>query len=212
MTQINKVQKQQMNPAYFFGYGSLVNRDTHVFGGASAATLKGWRRVWRHTMLRPVAYLTVVPDPDSEIDGLIAQVPDQDWAALDERERAYDRVGAAHQIAHPLSFDPEIAVYTIPEGKHGHPTDVYPVLLSYVDVVVVGYLREYGEAGVARFFQTTDGWDAPIIDDRSAPIYPRHQNLSVDETIFVDETLKAYDIKIITRSASAAASALWPDA
>ncbi|WP_198389302.1 gamma-glutamylcyclotransferase family protein [Roseovarius faecimaris] len=184
---------------YFFGYGSLVNRDTHAFQGAYPAQLSGWRRVWRHTKLREVAYLTVVPDATAEIDGLIAEVPDDDWAALDIREGAYDRVDAAHQVAHPLPHRPQIAVYAIPDGKHGAPTTSGPVLLSYIDVVVQGYLREFGEDGARRFFETTLGWDAPILRDRDAPLYPRHCRLSKAETGFVDAQLEALEVRFITR-------------
>ena len=186
-----------MQHAYFFGYGSLVNRDTHGFQGVQPAQLKGWRRVWRHTKLREVAYLTVVPDPQAEIDGLIAQVPQDDWAALDIREAAYDRIAAAHQVAHPLPDQPQIALYAIPEGKHGHPSEAGPVLLSYIDVVVQGYLREFGEAGALRFFDTTSGWDAPVLDDRADPIYARHQRLGASERGFVDDQLEARAVRII---------------
>lgn len=175
--------------AYFFGYGSLVNRGTHDFADAVPAQLTGWRRIWRHTTLRPVAFLTVVPDARAEIDGLIAPVPGAHWPALDLREAAYLRAPAAHQVRHPLPHSPEIAVYTIPEGHHGTPTRAHPILLSYIDVVVQGYLREFGEAGVARFFATTDGWDAPILDDRSAPRYPRHQPVTEAERALADDHL-----------------------
>ncbi|MDX1785507.1 MAG: gamma-glutamylcyclotransferase family protein [Roseovarius sp.] len=175
--------------AYFFGYGSLVNRATHGYADPQPATLTGWRRVWRHTDLRPVAYLTVVPDPDCVIDGLIAGVPGDDWQALDVREGAYDRIHATDQVRHPLSHRPQIALYTIPEGKHGRATDAHPVLLSYIDVVVQGYLREYGQDGAQRFFDTTDGWNAPVLNDRAAPIYPRHCTLSAEERAFVDDAL-----------------------
>ena len=178
-----------MQDAYFFGYGSLVNRATHAFDGAQAAHLKGWRRVWRHTDLRPVAYLTVVPDAGAGIDGLIAPVPGADWPALDAREAAYIRAPAAHQVRHALPHAPKIAVYTIPDGHHAAPSQAHPILLSYVDVVVQGYLHEFGEAGVARFFQTTHGWEAPILDDRAAPRYPRHQALTAKERALTDEHL-----------------------
>ena len=199
MTQIKNAPKTYMDHAYFFGYGSLVNRDTHGFDGVHPARLKGWRRVWRHTLLREVAYLTVIPDPEAEIDGLIAAVPGDSWAALDARERAYDRVPAAHQVTHALPHRPEIAIYAIPDGKHGRPSTAGPVLLSYLDVVVQGYLREFGEAGVARFFDTTDGWDAPILDDRSAPRYPRHRRLSASERDFVDAQLADRQVRYLHR-------------
>lgn len=188
---------QQKPKAYFFGYGSLVNRATHHFAEAKEARLKGWRRIWRHTLIRPEAYLTVVPDADSEIDGLIAAVPAADWDALDAREDAYVRVAAQHQVSHPLPHTPEIVVYSIPEDRHGTPTQKHPVLLSYIDVVVQGYLREFGEAGVRRFFETTSGWDAPVLDDRAAPRYPRHQVLGAEERAYVDEMLRGAGVRII---------------
>src|SRR6056297_3806617 len=199
--QINRRRKTLVQHAYFFGYGSLVNRGTHGFSDARAARLSGWRRVWRHTTLRPVAYLTVVPNAGAEIDGLIAPVPGADWPALDAREAAYVRAPAAHQVRHGLSHAPEIAVYTIPDGHHGAPTGAHPILLSYLDVVVQGYLREFGEAGVARFFETTYGWDAPILDDRAAPRYPRHQALSNDERNLIDTHLTQLGPSIITARA-----------
>ena len=197
------------HPAYFFGYGSLVNRHTHHFEPVHPAQLQGWRRVWRHTTLRPVAYLTVHPAPGHEVDGLIAPVPGADWAALDERERAYDRVNATEQTDHALEHTPDIAVYAIPKGKHGQPTAQTPVLLSYLDVVVQGYLNEFGEAGVTRFFETTDGWDAPILDDRSRPIYPRNLELSKKERALTDAYLGSLNVQIIPVD-DPQASHLWP--
>ncbi len=186
-----------MKRPFFFGYGSLVNRDTHEYPEAHPARLRGWRRVWRHTDLRPVAYLTAVPDASAEIDGLIAQVPENDWAALDHRERAYDRVAVCDQVQHTAPDPISVAVYTVPHGKHGVPDHEHPVLLSYIDVVVQGYLQEFGEPGVARFFASTTGWSAPIKNDRHTPIYPRHQNLSRDEQTLVNDHLKRLNVTLI---------------
>ncbi len=177
-----------------------MNRDTHGFEHTRVATLKGWRRVWRHTNLRKLAYLTVVPDEQGVIDGLIAAVPGDDWTALDLREAAYDRLPATHQISHDLDHQPKIVVYSIASGKHVAPSTDHPVLLSYIDVVTQGYLREFGEEGAARFFTTTDGWNMPILDDRAAPIYPRHQRLSRSETAFVDDRLGELSVEIMKPS------------
>lgn len=178
-----------MSDKYFFGYGSLVNRGTHSFADAHPAHLNGWRRMWRKTAMRQAAYLTVVPDDTAQIDGLIAKVPGGDWAALDERERAYQRKSATHQITQPLPGTPDIVIYAIEPSRHFSPDTQSPVLLSYIDVVVQGYLREFGEDGVVRFFDTTAGWDVPVLDDRKTPIYPRHQALDPDEQHLVDSML-----------------------
>lgn len=185
---------------YFFGYGSLVNRATHDFPGARKAELVGWRRAWRHTDLRPVAFLTAIRDPGCTIEGLIAQVPNDDWEALDQREWAYDRIPARGSVYHPLSYDPEIAVYAVSNDKQNPGCTDYPVLLSYIDVVVQGYLREFGEEGATRFFETTSGWNTPILNDRAAPRYPRHQQLESWQSAFVDAKLKELSVHFVPLS------------
>ncbi len=177
-----------MSAPRFFGYGSLVNRATQDYPNIRRERIKGWARAWHHTALRDVAFLTAVRDPLCEIDGLSADVPNADWDALDEREFAYERVA--------LEGLPNTAIYEIPAGKHAAASKTHPILMSYLDVVVQGYLNEFGEAGAALFFATTHGWDAPILDDRAAPLYPRHQVLSASETGFVDDALHALECSI----------------
>ncbi len=185
-----------MQNGYVFGYGSLVNRRTHDHDGAVPARLRGWRRAWRHTTLRPLAFLTAEPDPGAEIDGLVACVAAAQWTALDAREGAYDRVRAL-DVFHGLAHRPEIQVYTIPHGKHAAATGACPVLLSYIDTVVQGFLAEFGEDGVAHFFATTAGWDAPIADDRARPIYRRHQSVSPAERALVDRHLAGLGCRLV---------------
>ncbi|WP_093966877.1 gamma-glutamylcyclotransferase family protein [Actibacterium lipolyticum] len=186
-----------MKDPFFFGYGSLVNRATHSYAHAFPAQISGWRRAWRHTTLRPVAFLTAVPAHGEQIDGLIAAVPGHDWAALDEREHAYDRHPVTGPLHHQAPDAGDVQIYAVAPQHSDSPDARHPILLSYVDVVVQGYLREYGEAGVIRFFDTTDGWDAPIKDDRSAPIYPRHQTLHADEKRLVDAQLVRVSANVV---------------
>lgn len=186
----------------FFGYGSLVNRATHEYPGAAKATARGWLRAWRHTADRPVAYLTAVKAPGAEIHGLIAAVPDADWAALDAREYAYERVLQTEQIVHTRPGTSDIAIYAIAETAMTAPSPALPILLSYLDVVVQGYLREFGRDGAAHFFDTTLGWDVPVLDDRADPIYPRHQILTDAEREVVDTALKRLGVTLTTERPS----------
>lgn len=179
-----------MRQRFFFGYGSLVNESTHTFSCTHPAQLRGWTRVWRKTLTRQAAYLTVIrDDTTAQIDGLIAEVPDADWAALDRREAAYSRVEASDIVQHPLQNDPHVVVYSIAPDNHFAPDAQSPVLLSYIDVVVQGYLNRFGEDGAVRFVETTKGWEAPIVNDRDASLYPRHQILTSEETSLVDVLL-----------------------
>lgn len=188
-----------MADPYFFGYGSLVNAATHDFSDPRPAVLRGWRRAWRHTDLREVAFLTAIPDPETEIEGMIAHVPGGDWVALDQREWAYDRIPATEAVTHAVPREIEIAVYAVPESRHTSDRTLYPILMSYLDVVVQGYLREFGEGGADRFFATTDGWDAPILNDRAAPRYPRNQQLNAAETRFVDDRLALVGATVVDK-------------
>ncbi|MCA2012429.1 gamma-glutamylcyclotransferase [Cereibacter sphaeroides] len=186
-----------MSEPFFFGYGSLVNRLTHIYTPAYRARLTGWRRAWKHTQGRVTPFLTGVRDEGSVIDGLVAHVPGGDWAALDLREEGYDR----HAIPSGLVVegDPVLAaqVYAVPVRTMVIQDDPAPILMSYLDVVIQGYLREFGEQGAHDFFATTDGWDTPVLDDRAAPRYPRAQVLTPEETAFVDAKLAEYRVTVI---------------
>ena len=182
-------EAQSPTPAVF-GYGSLVNRATHACAPARTARIRGWRRAWRYTPHRAGPFLTAVASPGDAIDGLIADIPGGDWAALDLREAGYDR------LATP---EPGVMIYAVPDHGPVSMEGRAPILLSYVDVVFQGYLREFGPAGLEGFVATTDGWEIPILHDRAAPRYPRHQRLSPDETARTDALLREIGAIILPR-------------
>lgn len=181
---------------YFFGYGSLVNRNTHAYPDTRPAQLHGWRRAWVRTDHGDHAFLTAVAAPGAVIDGLIAAVPGADWAALDAREIGYQRHSSGGAVVHDIVPSPDIAHYAIPQESNRSGDE--SILLSYLDVVIQGFARVYGIDGVARFFETTDNWDTPVLDDRAAPRYPRHQPLTKEETALVDGYLA--NLSVLTPS------------
>jgi hypothetical protein len=183
---------------FFFGYGSLVNRATHDFPSATRARVTGWTRTWKRTRLRQVAFLTATRDEGAVIEGLIAAVPGADWAALDAREYAYDRHAVA-RIDHDHPNPVTVQIYATKPEHHTDGSEEHPILLSYLDTVVQGYLREFGEAGAQHFFDTTHGWEAPVLDDRAAPVYPRHQTLTSEERLLVDDALRALGVRRLSR-------------
>ncbi len=171
-----------MRDGHVFGYGSLVNTGTHRYPVAPA-TLPGWRRVWVHRPGAARAILSVAPADGSVIDGVVAAVAAADWPALDLREASYGRtpleIGAVAR--HPVE------IYRLRPGAEGPPL---PILASYLDCVLQGFLRLFGPAGLTRFMATTDGWST-ILDDRAAPLYPRHQRLDATERGAVEAALNA---------------------
>lgn len=185
-----------MKHSHFFGYGSLVNRNTHSFTPIHASHITGWRRVWQRAPNRPAAFLSVIEDSDSVIDGVIAPVPNDDWVALDAREFSYTRLAVTDTVQHAASDVRDISIYAIPPGNAAPPDRDHPILLSYVDAVLQGYLREFGEIGAEGFCATTEGWNAPVHNDRSDPVYPRAQRLTPAEQTFVDDMLLTLRAKV----------------
>ncbi|WP_075220900.1 gamma-glutamylcyclotransferase family protein [Acuticoccus yangtzensis] len=169
-----------------FGYGSLVNRGTlppHV--SAEPVTLKGWRRAWRATSVAHaggVCAMSVVPAEGEAIDGLLVTFEDDVRPVVDAREYRYDALDA------PSLGDTAI-IYRASAGVDRFGDAENPIHLTYVDVIVQGFLTEFGMAGVERFMASTDGWHVPVLNDRAAPRYPRAQQLTAQETALVDRLL-----------------------
>ncbi|WP_299921726.1 gamma-glutamylcyclotransferase family protein [uncultured Pelagimonas sp.] len=185
-----------MTHAYFFGYGSLVDQRTHAYAPTQPAKASGWARAWCATPDRNLCFLTAIRDANCAILGLVAPVPSQDWSVLDERERAYERHEASADIDHSAPGS-SIAIYSVSDHRRSIPTAKNPILLSYLDVVIHGYLQEFGADGAAHFFSTTQGWEAPILNDRSDPIYPRSQTLGDATRQTVDSALARFGSTII---------------
>ena len=185
-----------MNDSYFFGYGSLVNLSTHEYRDPKAASLRGWRRIWLNTYMCDAAFLSVHPAEGAEIDGIIARVPDADWVALDARETGYDRLDATDQIVVDTEPPFDCVVYVVPRTRETDTGQKSPILLSYLDVVLQGFMQIYGSDGLDHFFATTDGWDRSIYNDRHMPIYPRHRHLDATELKCVNALLEEHNIEI----------------
>ncbi len=188
-----------MNDPFFFGYGSLVNRQTHVYADAHPATLRGWRREWRYSDGFGHTFLSVMRDAGCQIDGLIARVPGADWAALDEREFGYARHAIpAPDLDHRAPHGVDAQIYAVPPADSALPQGERPILLSYLDVVTAGFWREYGMDGVARFYASTTGW-TDILDDRAQPLYPRAQDVGGVVTALVGAHVGALGVRVLER-------------
>ncbi len=175
-----------------FGYGSLVNRKTHDFAPSRPAEIKDWQRSWSHRIRssgQGASSLTITPAPGVSIKGLVSTVRPDQIAGLDAREAGYD----LHTLPAPVfggqlaKTDP-IHTYISADDQIGDAE--HPILQSYLDTVLLGFLREFAESGVTHFLDTTVGWQTPILKDRINPIYPRTTPLAADHADFFDQELK----------------------
>jgi len=181
---------------YYFGYGSLVNRDTRPPDEQSIrARLSGWGRVWGHRVQGEGQHsgscsLTVAKSTGF-IDGVVVGMPAADLPVLDQRERGYARLSLPlKEFDLDGSIDAEfISVYQSLPVNRGYATESSPILLSYVDCVLAGYEKQFGNAGLTAFMQSTDGWHGKIENDRHSPRYPRAIELSPETHKRFDQAL-----------------------
>lgn len=175
----------------YFGYGSLVNlgslRTPYI--SAHRATLRGWKRAW---LARPkvegsfaptdgLAFLSVVRSPGAAIDGLVITDHSSSLAALDEREILYSRVGVEAEDLTYLDDPADTSTQFLYEADQPLAPGGFEILRSYLDVVMQGYLQQFGEPGLTRFMETTLNFDCAINEDRHNPLYPRATTLTAEE-------------------------------
>ena len=168
--------------ACFIGFGSLVNTATHKYQPLAAVRVPGWSRAWINNDLYDHAFLSVVPQAEQSILGLLAAVPDKNWGELDQREAGYDRkpmepsdwqitVSEFEPAAESGEHHADVQMYVHASGDFAQPDK--PILYSYLETVLFGFYKIYGSTGVDAFIESTTAWTA-IKDDRAAPLYPRH--------------------------------------
>ncbi len=128
----------ESSPTWVFGYGSLVDPESLgrtlgrvVTPGVDflAADLTGWGRRWNYGVGHVVGSwrrsdgividdgvivaLGVVAAPDEAVNGIVARVSEVEIAALDQRERDYDRVDVTAAVTvHGLSPEPDARIVT----------------------------------------------------------------------------------------------------
>ena len=177
----------------YFGYGSLVNRDTlrTSYVGAVRAELHGFRREWgvqSKKAPRKVSGLTVTAEKGTSVQGLLVIDFAENLPDVDERERNYDRIRLS-DLDLDLEDNPGVSdfyVYLAKPVHRGRGDPDHPILQSYLDAVLQGYRREFGDDGLKRFVTETHGWTQPVLQDRHDPVYARAVDLSEEERVLFD--------------------------
>ena len=180
-----------------FGYGSLVNRRTlPEHAELRRVRVRGWRRAWRlagESSFGRRCTLTVVTDPDSEIAGVVVAQKHEGREDLDRREKHYDP-----HVIEPADLTwidgqpdrwPEPFIFVSKPEHTRQGDDDHPVYLSYIDVVISGFMDQFGEDGARHFVETTLDWHVPVVNDRANPRYARSLELSRHDHDLCDRIL-----------------------
>lgn len=187
-------RKLPNNPTNFiFGYGSLINtasRNSSVKTPIPAIPIRvsatfGYVRTWND---RSVSGFTALGlrklDPGETgrtINGVLYPVEGTDMSSFDAREKGYVRVEVPlseieavgwqrlPETGHVWAYVPVLSVehngIGIPGQGLPEPDAMFPLLQSYIDVVVEGGL-EYGQDFAREILETTQGWSRFWLNDR----------------------------------------------
>ena len=110
------------------------------------------------------------------INGVLYPVDGDDMSAFDAREHGYSRLEVLHDQIEAVSWQRlpehgEIWVYVpLVAGKEPGvglplPTSAFPIIESYIDVVIEGGL-EYGPEYAQEIIETTKDWSVYWLNDR----------------------------------------------
>lgn len=174
---------------FIFGYGSLINTASrnataaapiHAIPVRVAATF-GYVRAWNDRSASGFTALGLRKSRPGEagrtINGILYPVEGTDMARFDAREKGYVRLEVPLGEIEAVSWQrlPEsgrVWVYVpvhaaggIPGEGLPEPDAMFPLLQSYIDLVVEGAL-EYGSDYAREFVDTTEGWDPYWLNDR----------------------------------------------
>ena len=173
---------------FIFGYGSLINtpsRNSTATAPIHAIPVRvsaafGYVRTWDDRCTCGFTALGLArPGPGEQamtINGVIFPVVGEDMAAFDAREEGYARVEVPRADIQAVSWEqlpPQGKIWVYIPDHAGKPPGVdlplpdaaFPLLESYIDVVIEGGL-EYGPDFAREIIETTKGWDRYWLNDR----------------------------------------------
>jgi hypothetical protein len=173
---------------FIFGYGSLIDSESRNSTAAKpvpaipvrVSAAFGYIRMWNDRSPSGFTALGLRRAGPGEsgmtINGVIYPIEGQDLSAFDSREKGYVRIEVPHQDIEAVSWQalpPQGKIWAYipdlagrPPGLQLQPPDVeYPLLQSYIDIVIEGGL-EYGQDFAREIIETTDGWSQYWLNDR----------------------------------------------
>ncbi len=181
---------------YLFGYGSLIDAASRAktgdTGPAYPVRVIGLQRAWH--VVAPRSGYTVVGVQSrrgASCNGVLIEISPHELPRFDARERFYHRVILPQQAVTSLAGKslPCATIWTYMTSRPDEPSDCYPLVQSYLDVILTGCLA-MGLDFAVEFIETTDGWASAWLNDRTHPRYQRAMT-DVPRAAEIDQQLQA---------------------
>ena len=173
-----------MNKKFLFAYGSLVNHFSRkkVIQNVSSfyGNLSAYKRIWCiNVEAKKFTGLGLIYDKNHYCNGIYIPISEEDINRLDEREikgsgNKYERILINNTLCDKRFKENE--VYTYVSKVIENPSPNCPLIQSYIDVVIQGFIQ-YNKEYAKEFCQTTFKWNENYINDRNNPIYHKTNNI-----------------------------------
>lgn len=217
MTTVSDIERfihDAQNKVIIAGYGSLLSqysRETYsqILSTSLAVDVKGWQRGWiTRSTTEHQTYAGAVPDSNSRLCAqLIALQFDEKF---EKREKDYrfsrlqlsdidlNEIQAKHQNSQAwealLRLLDSVPIYICETLDAQTSSTDFPVNYSYINTCIQGSYEKRANAGIASFFEHTQGWDSGVFnDDITNPLYSRatiSQNLLWNTKSLIENAIK----------------------
>ncbi len=189
--------------AYVFGYGSLIDSQSRL-GSVPESTLAhpvvldGYERTWNvpSSGLRfRTTFLGLTEKQGAMCEGVLFSISDSGMAALDQRERIYEKQQVDPDLFTGLddaNYKNGVPIFTYLFDSAHKPNPETPIIQSYVDICLSGCLAIDQSRGASdyvftrTFVRTTKRWSTHWVNDR---IYPRAPWRTVPQARIIDQIL-----------------------
>jgi Gamma-glutamyl cyclotransferase, AIG2-like len=163
---------------YIFGYGSLIELSSRAATGETGqmhpVRVANVQRAWHVVSPNGYTLVGVTSRPGASCNGVLVQVQPHVLPHFDQRERRYHRVMIPQQSVTSLSGErlSSATIWAYVTSRPGEPSHAYPLVQSYIDVILTGCLA-IGLDFAVEFIETTSGWESTWLNDRRHPRYVR---------------------------------------
>ena len=167
---------------YLFGYGSLINkrsRDaTYSHDGAwHPVMVHGFSRSWTlEDTERKATAVAIQREQGTQTNGVLVEIDEHALPHFDQREWHYHRVEVDNDditFMEPWSLPEGSVVYAYVYNDKFKDSGTFPITQTYLDLIIKGCL-DVSEEFAKQFFETTNGWERLIVQDRESFWYPRN--------------------------------------
>jgi gamma-glutamylcyclotransferase (GGCT)/AIG2-like uncharacterized protein YtfP len=189
---------------FIFGYGSLVESQSRARTSpsnlyASPVNVSGIQRGWFDQVggvTLSTTYLGAVPDANSNCNGVIFKVSQQQLDEFDQRETGYKRERIEQKNISMLDGSksaPDGDIWFYANAEKRYASAEFPIVQSYVDICVNGCLEIEATYPLAKqaqfaatFLKTSTNWSKYWVNDR---LYPRRAFIYQPNASKIDELI-----------------------